>query len=53
MRKREEIEKEIILDAEYGHSVVLNQGLIIEILLDIRDSVNPPTIKITEQMRKF
>ena len=53
MRKREEIEKEIILDAEYSHAVVLNQGLMIEILLDIRELVNPPSIKIAEQMRKF
>ena len=50
MRKREEIEKEVCCDSDYSFSVELNQALIIEILLDIRESVNPPSIKLDAEI---
>lgn len=41
MRKRESIEKDILLEPEYKDSVQINQALMIEILLDIRELAEP------------
>lgn len=44
MRDREEIENDVQMDTEIRGASLINQALIIEVLLDIRKSVNPPSI---------
>ena len=53
MRDREEIEKEAVCDSEYINSVQLNQALMIEILLDIRESIKPSVIELKSEILKI